>query len=100
MVTVLVRDSIAPFAILTIRHLSLILGLISLMEVNPMGKGRTPLLTNKDIPRVKQALREGGTSEKAAKMLGMSAKTIYRFCLKHNLEVERGVTRIKRRMVA
>jgi hypothetical protein len=70
------------------------------MEDNPMGKGRTPLLTTKDIPRVKNALREGGTSARAAEMLGMSAKTIYRFCLKHNLIVERGVTRIKRRMVA
>jgi transcriptional regulator of acetoin/glycerol metabolism len=65
-----------------------------------MPRGRTPLLTAKDIPRVKAALKQEGTIEGAAGALGITTKTLYRFKRKFKLKAIKGVTRIERETAA
>jgi DNA invertase Pin-like site-specific DNA recombinase len=61
-----------------------------------MPKGRTPVLTANDIPRVKDALKEGGSYQAAARNLGLSTKTIYRFLLRHKLKAVKKITKLVR----
>jgi hypothetical protein len=68
----------------------------SKQEVVRMPRGRTPLLTAKDIPRVKAALKQEGTNEKAASALGITARTLSRFKRKFRLKAIKGVTRFER----
>jgi transposase len=65
-----------------------------------MAKGRTPVLTANDIPRVKLALKEGGSYEAAAERLGLSTKTIYRFLIRHDLKAVKKITKFARKSVA
>lgn len=62
----------------------------------PYTDGRPPILNERDIPRVVEALRTQGTQAAAARVLHISRHTLRRFSARHGIKmirrIELGVT--------